>query len=495
MPRKTSGPADALADELARQLLAAGHSPQDILAAVTEAARERTLAFLPQRRQPEPLPAPDEVRLFRLRVDLDGARPPIWRRVEVRSDLTLDGVHDVLQRALGWTNSHLHAFQMGPARDHMLERFLTEFDLEEGDEGILENDVRLDQVLREPGDKLFYEYDFGDGWDHTLRLEEIREYDDTQPAARVLDGRRACPPEDCGGMGGYQEIVSGLAHPAAADDWMRERLDWLPDDFDPDVFDLESANADLQASMALATSTVLPDRIAEPFAELVRRTPWDRHFGLPHLVAAAELRDESLPDPPAREAMVGPLLHLLDLVGDDGIPLTQAGYLKPSVVAELAAFLELDELWGKANREEHTRPVGILRETAQLLRLVRRHKGRLVRAPAGRQVAGRPEAMWDHVVLGLPVGKEPAEQEAGVIALLAIASGQDAYDVLKRQGPQLLDDAGWRTSQGPVTDFVAYDLARATVDALRLFGNVDFLGRQQAPHENLRRLARAALRG
>jgi hypothetical protein len=456
--------------------------------------QDRTLSFLPVRRQPEPLLAPEDVRLFRIRVDLDGAAPPVWRRVELRSDLTLDQVHDVLQRALGWTNSHLHAFRMGPVRDPLVERFITEYDLEEGDEGILENDVRLDQVLSEVGDRLFYEYDFGDSWDHTLQLEAIQEYDVSQPAARVVDGRRACPPEDCGGIGGYEEILSALADPDAADGWGRQLLDWLPDDYDPDAFDLEAADAVLQEALSLAKASVLPEPLAAPLAELVRRTPSDPHFALPHLVAAADLRDDSLPDAATREAMVRPFLHLLALAGGDGIALTQAGYLKPTVVTELAGVLGLDEFWGKANREEHTFPVALLRETAQSLRLVRRHKGRLVLSPAGRNVAHSPELLWELMVDALPLGKEPAEREAGALALLAVATGHDTYDFLTEQGPQLLGDAGWRTSQGPLTAHDAYDLARATVDALRLLGNADFLGGRQPPDENLRRLARTALR-
>jgi len=495
MPRKPRRePAQAAADELARQLMAAGHSPQDILAAITAAIEDRSLGFLPVRRQPEPRPAPEETRLFRLRVDLDGAQPPIWRRVEVRSDLTLDRVHDVLQRSLGWTNSHLHAFQIGPVRDHLVERFLTEYDLEEGDEGVLENDVRLDQVLVDVGDKLFYEYDFGDGWDHTLKLEAIEAYDDTQPAARVVAGRRSCPPEDCGGIGGYDEILAALADPDAADDHARQLFDWLPEDFEPDEFDLEAANAALHESLALGKASVLPERLAAPLAELVRRTPWDPHFALPHLVAAAELRDESLPGPEGREAMVRPFLRLLELAAGDGIPLTQAGYLKPAVVTELAGVLEVDHFWGKANREEHTFPVAVLRETAQTLRLVRRHKGRLVLSPAGRKVGGSTEAMWDLVVEALPLGKEPAEREAGALALLAVAAGEDTYDFLTNHGPQLLDDGGWRTAQGPVTGYDAYDLARATVDALRLLCKHDVLSRPRPPQPDLRMLARAALR-
>jgi len=167
--------------------------------------------------QPRPEPAPDHPSTYTVRLELDGAAPEIWRRLELASDLTLDALHDVVQAAMGWTDSHLHQFRM----DDRTEPFLTDFAEEEGDEGIHERDVRLDQVLASPGDRLSYDYDFGDGWDHTLELETVSEYDGE--VARVLDGRRACPPEDCGGIGGHDEIRELLAHPERADEHGRLR--------------------------------------------------------------------------------------------------------------------------------------------------------------------------------------------------------------------------------------------------------------------------------
>jgi len=116
---------------------------------------------------------------------------------------------------MGWTDSHLHRFEMGPQRDRVVDPFRTDFDDEEDDEdGLHERDVRLDQVVATAGDRLFYEYDFGDSWDHTVKVEEVAPYDDG-PRASLIDGRRACPPEDCGGIPGLEEILTALAghHP------------------------------------------------------------------------------------------------------------------------------------------------------------------------------------------------------------------------------------------------------------------------------------------
>ena len=122
--------------------------------------------------KPLPLLTPPETPvLFRLRVDLADSHPPIWRRLTLPSNLTLDVLHDVLQTAFGWTNSHLHRFAL--ARDrygHETQGILTPYDVEEGDEGVLESELRLDQLLAKENDWLHYSYDFGDDWDHTIKL-------------------------------------------------------------------------------------------------------------------------------------------------------------------------------------------------------------------------------------------------------------------------------------------------------------------------------------
>lgn len=155
-------------------------------------------------------PPRDEVLTYRLRVDLDHARPPIWRRLDVGSDLTLDVVHQVLQAAFAWTDSHLHRFALGGGPfDRHSELFLCPFDVEEGeDDGAAASDVRLDETLRHPGDVLRYVYDYGDSWELILRLEDVRGAGDRTPLATCVDGRRAAPPEDCGGITDAMDLGS-----------------------------------------------------------------------------------------------------------------------------------------------------------------------------------------------------------------------------------------------------------------------------------------------
>jgi hypothetical protein len=154
---------------------------------------------------------------YRVRADLNGTKPPLWRRLEVASDLFLDQVHEIMQVAFGWTDSHLHQFGSGAGRyDPETEHYLCPFQVGEGDPGVPEEDVRLDEVLTEPGEKLFYEYDFGDGWQHTIKLEAILRRPSPAPRAVCIAGRRDGPPEDCGGVGAY-ELISAATDPANPD--------------------------------------------------------------------------------------------------------------------------------------------------------------------------------------------------------------------------------------------------------------------------------------
>ena len=158
-------------------------------------AGERVLQELrakpPSRRRPRRAPA-----TMVLRIDLVGCKPPIWRRVEVPSTLMLDQVHELLQVLFGWSDSHLHMFALGSSVwDRHAETFLCPYDVEEGevDGGVPEDEVRLDELLDQPGDLLRYVYDYGDDWGHVLKLERVR----PEPclAPRVLAGRYEAPEE------------------------------------------------------------------------------------------------------------------------------------------------------------------------------------------------------------------------------------------------------------------------------------------------------------
>jgi len=194
---------------------------------------------------PTLLRKPRKVPGVQVRIDLLQVKPPIWRRLILPGDLTLDRVHAVLNEAMGWTDSHLHRFRTGNG-----PYFITEFDLHEGDDGILENDVRLDQVVSEKGDTFWYDYDFGDGWEHVFRVEAV--LPEPPVAVELVTGRRACPPEDVGGPWGYEAIAkwveSGYDKTLLPEqfDNARHARDWLPPGWHPATFDLDSARSALR---------------------------------------------------------------------------------------------------------------------------------------------------------------------------------------------------------------------------------------------------------
>lgn len=177
--------------------------------------------------------SPAAPRAYRLTVTLQDVRPPIWRRFTVRDDITLLKLHELLQIIMGWTDSHLHEFVAGGMR---LSR--PEFDLPAPRAD--ESRVRLRDVLKKPSDRLVYEYDFGDGWEHAIVLEEILAH---EPRARypvILGGKRACPPDDCGGPPGYEHLLEVLAKPGHPEH--EDLREWAGEGFDPERFDVGALN-------------------------------------------------------------------------------------------------------------------------------------------------------------------------------------------------------------------------------------------------------------
>ena len=431
---------------------------------------------------------------YTLRIDLDDASPPIWRRIEIASDITLDRVHEVVQAAMGWTDSHLHAFTMGPDRaERRIQPFLTAWDVVEGeDTGIPEADVHLDEVLGEVDHRLFYEYDFGDGWGHTLKLERITETEGV-PAARCVGGRRACPPEDVGGIGRYNALVATPSGGEQADEWMRETIAWLPADFDPAAFDSTAADAMMGVegrSAGEPGGTGGDLRFSDPaLLDLARSMSPRARRVLGELTEPAwQLRHELTG--PEIDAAVRPLAILLDVVGEDGAELTGAGYLKPDVVVRLGAETGIGEWWiGKVNREDHTPPIRQLRSAAQGLGLVRKHKGRLVLTPAGRRVRGNPASLWAHLVVTLPLGRRREQRHAGVLALLCTA-GRATEPTFDQYAGGLLAEAGWGVRGEELSSRHAFEWARPTWEVLRcLRGDVPYRSPAPAQLAVLSRLA------
>lgn len=227
-----------------------------------------------------------------LKVTLDYVEPAVWRRIQVPVSATLDDLHIVLQIAMGWEDEHLYDFTVGkrtfmPLEDSLAAPPLGQTNEEElqaqvveglkqltamiehpeeqpdqqaalsslvGTLGISPVDqfggededtafVEVGELLKRARSKMTYRYDFGDGWTHTIQVEQSNVPTNAEQPALCLDGAGACPPEDCGGPWGYQRVVAAIERPddpEYADE--REWLDGMIEDFDPNAFDRNAVN-------------------------------------------------------------------------------------------------------------------------------------------------------------------------------------------------------------------------------------------------------------
>lgn len=171
--------------------------------------------------------------VHQIKVTLRGVKPPVWRRVLVPSDFSLRKLHSVLQIVMGWMDSHLYEFTAGrmnfgdPDED-------TPWDLRSA------RTAKLASILPTKGSKLLYMYDFGDGWEHDIVVEAILPRTEGVRYPACVAGKRACPPEDCGGPYGYIELLEALGDPEHPEH--DEKVDWIGDDLDPEAFDLDEIN-------------------------------------------------------------------------------------------------------------------------------------------------------------------------------------------------------------------------------------------------------------
>jgi len=175
--------------------------------------------------------------IYRIKVTLRHVAPPVWRRIEVPADIKLGKLHRILQATMGWTDSHLHAFRAGNTTYGVPDPDYPR------DETRNERNVRLDKVAG-AGDKLVYEYDFGDGWEHEIEVEKVTEPETAVHYPRCTSGERSCPPEDCGGPPGYERLLEILRDPRHEE--YGEMREWLGGDFDPETFDLDEVNQALK---------------------------------------------------------------------------------------------------------------------------------------------------------------------------------------------------------------------------------------------------------
>jgi len=178
--------------------------------------------------------------IFQIKVSLQGAKPPIWRRIQVPGTTTLAQLHTILQICMGWSDSHLHQFIIDGA-------FYAQPDPEDDwHETLDEQAFRLHDLADKLQPRFQYIYDFGDDWNHRLIVEKILQPEEGHPYAVLLTGKRACPPEDVGGIYGYASMLEISGDPE--DEEFESTMEWLGDDFSSEAFGKEEI-AEINATL------------------------------------------------------------------------------------------------------------------------------------------------------------------------------------------------------------------------------------------------------
>jgi hypothetical protein len=181
------------------------------------------------------------VEAIRIKISLDKSNPQIWRHLLVSRDITFYKLHHTIQLAMGWTNSHLFEFKIEGYRiGEIIEN------LEEHDESHLLNakETKVVTLIDKEGESFKYEYDFGDGWHHSITLEKYESLDKTQQLPFCISGALKCPPEDCGGITGFYDFLSIICNKQHPE--YRSTKMWVGCQFDPTEFDVVKINKRLK---------------------------------------------------------------------------------------------------------------------------------------------------------------------------------------------------------------------------------------------------------
>lgn len=187
------------------------------------------------------------MKYYEIKVQLKGiTKPPVWRKLRILPNINFEDLHDILQTAMGWDDDHLHQFIVGQSNGNWIY-IKTREDIEMSgfDEAKNEKKVTVEQFLKNPKDKLIYEYDFGDSWEHEVVLENIVESKEELPVPFLISAKGACPPEDCGGFGGYEYLKEVFANSKNKEykQSFKELSEWLgTKTWDAEEVDIEGIN-------------------------------------------------------------------------------------------------------------------------------------------------------------------------------------------------------------------------------------------------------------
>lgn len=187
-----------------------------------------------------------KLRVYQLKITIKDIRPPIWRRLRVPGNVTFLRLHEIIQDAFGWTDSHLHEFLIDGVEYGDPVNYA---DFEPSFKYYNEERSVLERVVRSSKKRFRYSYDFGDDWRHEILVEKIEDAAPGETKPVCIAGRRRCPPEDCGGPWGYANSLAALRDPNHEEH--AEMLDWIGPGFDPEYFDLDDTNQALSVERSM----------------------------------------------------------------------------------------------------------------------------------------------------------------------------------------------------------------------------------------------------
>lgn len=179
--------------------------------------------------------------ILQLKIELRGIKPKIWRRFLVKDDITFHKLHNTIQEIMGWENYHLYCFNIGWTRIEMLDEVgYQEYESKNSKK------VKVFDYLTKEKQKFYYECDFGDGWEHEIFVEKILNSlpEGVQQIPYCTEGARTCPPEDCGGIWGYEELIE-ISKDKKHPDYEERIVDWLGEGWDFEKFDINEVNTRL----------------------------------------------------------------------------------------------------------------------------------------------------------------------------------------------------------------------------------------------------------
>jgi len=319
--------------------------------------------------------------VYQIKVSLIGAQPSIWRRLLIEPNTTFKDLHQIIQVAMGWQASHLHLFQADDGR--------LIGDPAEDFEGMMnfmdESALPVSSVLSSEGQKLKYEYDFGDSWEHEVKLEKILTGEEAESLPICIKAARQCPPEDVGGLYGLYEFLDAMedaAHPehVAVREWCGG------EQFDPDFLDLDQINDDLLERDALFSET--GPEFAPQASDFLGLSPNQVHELLQNpLNCPSVFKPLFDAEAVSRELDTAPIMRmakaLIGEMGDNGIRLTGKGnlplkHVKAMIEAGGEDIVFPIAAYGAARSEEHVLGANLTRLLLEIAGYTKKEKGRLL---------------------------------------------------------------------------------------------------------------------